>query len=324
MRTRHACLRHDNGAGVQGRTVAGNQFESKSHQLTGIYEPSAVQQLADGRFLVAEDEKARPFSAFSFDAGGGVRTTELKPRLLQFFSDAWRLDDLEGLAIDGSGFLYAITSFSRTDEGFEKSDREKLVRFRVDGDRLVDGRVVRGLKRALTGRHPALARAAAVRDVKNGGGLNIESLDVSPDQQQLLLGFRGPLVDGCAVVARVGSLPALFEGGEPDVGAKLELLDLEGAGIRSMSFVPWLGEYLVVGGPLDKSDAGFTLWLWQGPSGRVRRVRPWNADLSRCEGVCPALIDGRESLVLVRDDGDRKAGRSATFSWLDAKRLETA
>jgi len=116
--------------------MAGSQFESKSHQLTGIYEPSAVQQLADGRFLVVEDEKARPFSAFSFDTGGVVRSTELKPGLLQFFSNAWRLEDLEGLAIDGSGFLYAITSFSRTDEGLEKSNREKLVRFRVDGDRL--------------------------------------------------------------------------------------------------------------------------------------------------------------------------------------------
>ena len=303
--------------------MADRPFESKSHPLTGIYEPSAVQQLADGRFLVVEDEKARPFSAFSLDAAGGVRSTELKPTLLQSFSSAWRLDDLEGLAIDGSGFLYAITSFSRTDEGSEKSDREKLVRFRVEGDRLVDGRVVRGLKRALTDRHPALARAAAVRDVKNGGGLNIEALDVSPDQRQLLIAFRGPLVDGCAVVAPVGSLPRLFEGGEPEVSAELELLDLGGAGIRSMSFVPWLGEYLVVGGPLDKSDTGFTLWLWQGPSGRARRVRPWNADMSRCEGVCPALIDGRESLVLVRDDGDRKAGRCATFSWLDAKRLET-
>jgi hypothetical protein len=316
--------RHDNGAGVQGRTVAGNQFESKSHQLTGIYEPSAVQQLADGRFLVVEDEKARPFSAFSFDAAGGVQASELKPGLLQFFSSAWQLEDLEGLAIDGSDFVYAITSFSRTDEGRENKNREKLIRFRIDGDRLVDGRVARGLKRALTGRHPALARAAAVRDVKNGGGLNIEALDVSPDQQQLLIGFRGPLVDGSAVVARVGSLPGLFEGGEPDVGATLELLDLGGAGIRSMSFVPWLGEYLVVGGPLDKLNAGFTLWLWQGPSGSVRRVHQWSADLSRCEGVCPALIDARESLVLVRDDGDRKAGRSATFSWLDATRLKTA
>ena len=61
--------RHDNGARVQGRTVVGNQFESKSHQLTGIYEPSAVRQLPDKRFLVVEDNKARPFSPFSFDAG---------------------------------------------------------------------------------------------------------------------------------------------------------------------------------------------------------------------------------------------------------------
>ena len=33
--------------------------------LTGIYEPSAVQQLPDGRFLVVEDEKQHPFSVFS-------------------------------------------------------------------------------------------------------------------------------------------------------------------------------------------------------------------------------------------------------------------
>lgn len=304
--------------------MADSQFESKSHQLPGIYEPSAVQQLSDGRFLVVEDEKVRPFSAFSLDATGGVRTIELKPGLLQFFSNAWHLEDLEGLAVDGSNFVYAITSFSRTDEGREDKNREKLIRFRIDGDRLVDGRVARGLKQALTRRHPALARAAAVRDVKTGGGLNIEALDVSIDQQQLLIGFRGPLVDGSAVVARIGSLPGLFEGGEPDVGAKLELLDLGGAGIRSISFVPWLGEYLVVAGPLDKLDAGFALWLWQGPSGVVRRVHLGSTDLSRCEGVCPALIDGRECLLLVRDDGDRKARRSATFSWLDGKCLRTA
>ena len=128
-------------------------------------------------------------------------------------------------------------------------------------------------------------------------------------------------MDGKAIVARVGSLPSLFKGGEPDVEAKLELLDLGGAGIRSMAFVPWLGEYLVVSGPLDKRDTGFALWLWEGPAGGVRRVKPWSTELSRCEGVCPALIDGRESLLLVRDNGDRRADRSATFSWLDAAGL---
>ena len=201
-----------------GQMVAESQFESKSHQLPGIFEPSAVQQLSDGRFLVVEDEKARPFSAFSFDAAGGVQTSGLEPGLLQFFSRAWRLEDLEGLAVDGSGFVYAITSFSRTDDGRENKNREKLIRFRIDGDRLVDGRVARGLKRALTRRHPALARAAAVRDVKNGGGLNIEALDVSPDQQQLLIGFRGPLVDGSAVVAESDRCPACSKAASPTSG----------------------------------------------------------------------------------------------------------
>jgi len=30
--------------------------------LTGLYEPSAIQQLSNGRFLVVEDEKEHPFS----------------------------------------------------------------------------------------------------------------------------------------------------------------------------------------------------------------------------------------------------------------------
>jgi hypothetical protein len=50
------------------------------------------------------------------------RTTgELKPGLLQSFGDAWHLEDLEGPTIDRSGFVFAITSCSRTDEGRENN-----------------------------------------------------------------------------------------------------------------------------------------------------------------------------------------------------------
>jgi len=40
--------------------------------LAGIYEPSAVQQLPDGRFLVVEDEKQIPFSLFSIREDGTI------------------------------------------------------------------------------------------------------------------------------------------------------------------------------------------------------------------------------------------------------------
>ena len=67
----------------------------------------------------------------------------------------------------------------------------------------MDPKVVDGLKQALTTRHAVLASAAQVRDVKASGGLNIEGLEISPDQQRLLIGFRSPLRDGRALIASV-------------------------------------------------------------------------------------------------------------------------
>jgi len=54
--------------------------------LTGIYEPSAVQQLPDGRFLVVEDEKERPLSLVTIRADGRVKAEGLTASLLQMFS----------------------------------------------------------------------------------------------------------------------------------------------------------------------------------------------------------------------------------------------
>ena len=164
--------------------------------LTGLYEPSAIQQLPDGRFLVVEDEKSHPLSLVTIGADGSVDTVALTAGLFQMFSEFWKLDDLEGLALDRAGFVYAITSHSRDDDGDEKKSREKLVRFRIDGRRVVDPKVVDGLKSALTARHPVLAASARMQDVKASGGLNIEALEISPDQTRLLIGFRSPLRDG--------------------------------------------------------------------------------------------------------------------------------
>jgi hypothetical protein len=122
--------------------------------LTGIFEPSAIQQLPDGRFLVVEDEKSHPLSLVTISADGSVDSTALTAGLFQRFSAFWKLDDLEGLALDDAGFVYGITSHSRDDDGNEKKPREKLVRFRVEGKRVVDPKVVDGLKPALTSRMP--------------------------------------------------------------------------------------------------------------------------------------------------------------------------
>ena len=295
--------------------------------LKGIFEPSAIQQLPDGRFLVVEDEELHPFSLVKIGADGGVECTALKPGLLQLFSDFWALDDLEGLALDRAGFVYAVTSHSRDESGKVKPSRERLVRFRIDEKRVDKPKVVEGLKRALTQTHPVLAAAAEVRDVKRGGGLNIEALEISPDQQRLLIGFRSPLLGGLALIASVENPSRMFEADEaPRVAAELDELDLGGHGIRGLAYVPAMGGYLVIGGPVSRSASPFDLWLWSGQRGATARrlTVPGLPGFERAEGVCTATIGGLERIILVSDDGNRQAGRFASYLLLDPGHLQIA
>jgi hypothetical protein len=282
--------------------------------LSGLYEPSAIQQLPDGRFLVAEDEKDSPFSLLAILPDS---STTVEPLIIESEADALgKLDDLEGLAIDHTGFVYAITSHSRNNKGEEKKSREKLVRFRVDGNRPLAPRIVNDLKLTLTARHPVLARAAAITDVKADGGLNIEALEFSSGQQHLMIGFRSPLDGGQALVAVIRNPAAMFEPGTAtDVAPELIRLDLGGHGLRGMSWIPSLQGYLLISGPVAKEQTHFRLWFWSG----LADTKPRRAEaeglpgFEHAEGVTPAVIDGMPRILIVSDDGSREEGRPARY-----------
>jgi hypothetical protein len=295
--------------------------------LTGIHEPSAIQQLPDGRFLVVEDEKQHPFSLVTIRSDGSVSSTPLSLGPLEAGDTFRKLGDLEGAALDRSGYIYAITSHSRDSEGDEKKSREKLVRFRIEGDRVAAPMVVSGLKAALLAAHPVLARAAGIRDVKAGGGLNIEALEISPDQQRLLIGLRSPLLDNRAIIVSVENPSAIFAAGEPPrISPALETLDLGGNGIRGLSYHPALGGYLVLSGPVAREQVQFQLWFWSGRRGEpARRVTvPGLQGFEHAEGVSPAVIDGQQRIIIVSDDGSREEGRFARFLLLDPGQLQIA
>jgi Protein of unknown function (DUF3616) len=296
--------------------------------LTGLYEPSAIQQLPDGRFLVVEDEKKHPFSLVTLSAGGLVeKHTPLSPGWFQSGKPFWKLDDLEGLTLDSLGFLYAVTSHSRDDDGDEKKSRGKLVRFQMEGDRVVAPVVVDGLKPALVAAHTLLAAAAEIEDAKSAGGLNIEALEITPDRQRLLVGFRSPLQGGHALIASVENPTAIFEAGAPpQVSSTLQALDLGGQGIRGMSYMASLDGYLVISGPATREKDDFKLWFWSGqPGASARRVTvPGLQGFERAEGVSPAVMDGALRIIIVSDDGDRKEGRFARFVLLEPGQLRIA
>ena len=292
--------------------------------LTGLYEPSAIQQLPDGRFLVVEDEKVQPFSLVTIAADGQVSSTPLLPPEGEDDA-AWKLDDLEALAIDPSGFVYALTSHSRSGSGKAKKARDKLVRFRVEGGRMAAHSLVRELKPALVAAHPVLAAAAEITEVKAQGGLNIEALEIGADAQRLFVGFRSPLIDGKAIIACVENLAAIFEAGEtPRIAPSLITLDLGGNGIRGMASAPALGGHFIISGPVGRQQVPFHLWFWSGRLGEAaRRVRVGDRHgFEHAEGVTPAVIDGRARIVIVSDDGSREEGRYAHYLMLDTAELE--
>ena len=295
--------------------------------FTGLYEPSAIQQLPDGRFLVIEDEKQNPFSLATINSDGSVSSKTLDVGLQEARNPFWKLNDLEAVALDHAGFLYTITSHSRDGEGDEKKSRDKLLRFRIEGEQLTQPILVNGLKPALVAAHPVLAAAAEIRNVKTDGGLNIEALEISPDQQRLLIGFRSPLLDQQAIIATLENPRAIFELGEPPhISANLIKLDLGGNGIRSLSYFRSLNGYLIVSGPVAREPVQFQLWFWSGVPGES----PCHVTVSglhgfeHAEGICPATIVGRERIVIVSDDGSREQGRFARFLLLEAGQLQMA
>jgi len=291
--------------------------------FTGLYEPSAIQQLPDGRFMVVEDEKSHPCSLVTIAADGQVHSTPLLPPEGEDDS-VWKLDDLEALAIDPAGWVYALTSHSRSESGEMKKARDKLVRFRVEGGRMAAPSLVRELKPALLAAHPVLAAAAEITEVKVEGGLNIEALEIGADGQRLFVGFRSPLIDGKAIIASVENPAAMFDAGEPPrVMPAVITLDLGGNGIRGMAWVPSLAGHLIISGPVGRQPVPFQLWFWSGRTGEAaRRVRVGDRQgFEHAEGVTPAVIDGQARIVIVSDDGSRADGRYAHYLLLDPAQL---
>ena len=301
-----------------------NSTGSSFRQLSGLYEPSGIIQLPDGRFLAVEDEKDHPFALVSIGAGGSVSSRALTAGWFDFNEAFWKLDDLEGLTIDRSGWIYALTSQSLDGDGKRKKSREKLVRFRIEDERVFAAQSVTTLKAALTEAHPLLAAAAGVKDVKSHGGFNIEALEITPDGQRLWLGFRSPLFEGRAILASVENPAEIFESDAAlRVGATLETLDLDGDGVRGMTYAHALSGYLLISGPVSREPKPFRLWFWNGAPGAPAQLVSISGVLGieHAEGICPAVIDGVERVIMVSDDGSRAEKRCARFLMLDPSQL---
>ena len=290
-------------------------------EFTDVYEPSAVQQLPDGRILVVEDEPSRAMNLLTIGEDGLlVEDSAADLRLTRSFGRS--LNDLEGLSIDGD-HVYAITSHAGDAEGVRHPDREQLLRFEIRGSQAGNIAAYSGLRDALKDDTELQATLTALSggEPVDFGELNIEGLAFH--RGQLLLGLRDPGVVDHSLVVPIQNPDEVFAGNHPKFGKPIAL-NLEGGGIRALSYDPVLGAFLIVNEIEDASgDKVSQMWRWTGDAELAPEPLslPNLINLNNVESIDSVTIGGEQRLLIMSDDGDPKENIPAKYLVLDYDQL---
>lgn len=299
------------------RTMGINMFN-------GVYEPSAAQQLPDGRIMVAEDEPNHAFSILSIDKNGNfVEDEALDTRIVKGFKR--KLNDLEAMTRDDEGFMYAMTSHSRNRKGQRSPDREHLMRFKVQGGEIVGLTSYDGLTDVLEqDRHlHDLIRERTSAEI-SFDEINIEGLAFDPVKKRLVLGFRDPEFNNMALIAFIANPKEVMEKNAKPEFDEVAVLDIDGGGIRSLNYDPVLKAFIIANEVKgDTGEKSSTLWKWSGkPTDEPQKINLPNLHhMTNVEAVDSVNINGQQRLLLMSDEGDAKKKMTAKYMLVDYNQI---
>lgn len=292
--------------------------------LTDVYEPSAVQQLPDGRVLVVEDEEHRAMNLLTVEPDGSL--VENQVASLQMTRGFGRkLNDLEGLSADDKGFIYAITSHSADSNGHRDPTREQLLRFRVNGNMPSEITEVTSLRDDLAN---SSSLQAAFQKMLNTTidfkDLDIEGLAFDNDSGNLMLGLRAPLAGNRSIIIPIVNTDAMFSQKVPPQFGTPIFLDLDGGGIRSLYFDAVLSQF-VIANEITSADGDkkAQIWTWSGDidDKPVKIHAPELDELKNIEAVDSITANGTIKMIFMADEGDAKKGIHARYVMLDYKNI---
>lgn len=288
-------------------------------QFSSIYEPSGIQELSDGRLVIIEDESDRAFRLIT--ATKNKKIQESKPLdVLSELAFQHRLNDLEAITMGKDDYLYAITSHSRNEKGNRKKSREQLIRFKIQDSTLTNVSIVKDLT-------DTIKTSGVLDSITKKGKKSINKLDIealSFDQKnRLMIGLRKPkTISGKSIILRIDNPVAIFTNKEKiQLSKQAILLDLQGAGIRAMRYIPKLKGYLLANETKKKGDLPkrSQISFWDGdPTHPVKILALAGLDkIKNIEGISPITLDGKANILLLGDNGNIKNNKPANYLLLD-------
>ena len=294
------------------------------NMFNGVYEPSAVQQLPDGKLLIAEDEPNHAFSIISIDKTGRfIEDEALDTRVITGFKR--RLSDLEALARDDEGFIYALTSHSRTRKGNRSPDREHLMRFKIQDGNVLGLTSYDNLTQVLETDHKLhdLIRERTKAEV-SFEEINIEGMAFDPVKKRLVLGFRDPEFNNMALVAFISNPKDVFERNAKPEFDEVAVIDIDGGGIRSLNYDPVLKTYVIANEVKDENGQKFSqLWTWSGnPTDEPQKISLPNLQhITNVEAVDSITVNGKPQMILMGDEGNASQKITAKYMLVDYSQL---
>lgn len=294
--------------------------ESGMGKFSALYEPSGAQQLPDGSMLIVEDEAQRAMNILTVGPDGGlVENTIANLRLTRSFGR--ELNDMEGLAVDQKGNIYATTSHSSDKNGRRQTAREQLLRFNISGSQAGNIATITTLRDDLADSATiAAAIKARTSQVANFDELDIEGLAYDDKTQELLLGIRDPVVDGLTMIIPITNPAEMFDNNSAPAFSAPIFLDIAGGGIRSLHFDKVLDKFIIANELEDEEGDKFSqIWTWSGDAQDepVAMNLPELTDLKNIEAISTIDVDGESKLVFMADEGDAKKGIKARYVILD-------
>lgn len=292
-------------------------WTQSAQSFSNLYEPSGAASLSDGMVIVVEDEGDHPIRILSinFEKGELTLSSEtLKGELAE-------VDDIEGVAVGKNDDIFLITSHSVTKKGTRSKTREQLIKLTIKGDQISTyqsfGNLLPFIQSNLND-----SLNMKKKDLEN---INIEGLTFNATKEILLIGMRSPLHNHKALILSLVNPYDLFsKKHDPIFDDEILSLDLEGAGIRAITYDKKNNRYLIAGEAENKKNKlRSRIWAWDGLS----KTRPGRLDIPKVkkmkniEGVTIVHHESLSYLLFVCDTGKKKTNKGGRYGFIDIEKL---
>ena len=289
----------------------------KKENFYNVFEPSGATTLPDGNVLIVEDES----SAHSLkllkieDKNKVVEIGDLyiPKKIKKIFKK--EVEDIESITSDNN-LVYASTSFTLTKSHKLKKAREQMLMFSYNDGEIEDLHLYSSLKEDLYKTFPKIFKTSLFLN----DAINIEGLSFDSTNKSLLIAFRAPTLNGKALLISITNPKEIFLKKEKPKFSELFQLDMNGLGVRDITFDIEKEGYWIIAGSTGDRNKNFQLWFWDRNSSKLVHVKN-HPDIGYGEGITVINRNSKDAALLIVEDNGKKPNKSADYVIIDRDSL---